>query len=75
MHRSPPPAQPADTARPVRQLLLSVWVPRAGVFTARAILADGSTFDFDNPFELVRFLAAAPLPPDPSNADLHDGLR
>lgn len=45
-----------------RQLLLTVWSPRPGEFAARAVLADGSLLDFDNPFELVRFLAAPPAP-------------
>jgi hypothetical protein len=46
-----------------RQLLLSVWCPRVGDFAARVVLADGSLRDFDSPFELVRFLAAPPVPP------------
>lgn len=54
---TPAPAPPAT-----RQLLLTVWCPRAGTFAARAVLADGSSREFDNPFELVRFLAAPPVP-------------
>ncbi len=49
---------------PTRQFLLTVWSPRPGEFAARAVLADGTLRDFDNPFELVRFLAQpAPAPP------------
>lgn len=66
----PPPstASPATrTARgpATRQLVLTLWCsPREG-FHARAVLADGGVRDFDNPFELVRFLSepAPPLPP------------
>lgn len=66
--RARPPAAPlrdarAAPARPPRQLLLTVWCPRAGEFAARVLLADGSVRDFDSPFELVRFLAA-PAPPE-----------
>lgn len=55
-------AAPAGTAAP-RQLLLTVWCPRVGEFSARVVLADGSLRDFDSPFELMRFLAAPTLPP------------
>lgn len=50
-------ADPAVPAALSRQLLLTVWCPRPGVFAARALLADGTLRDFDSPFELVRFLA------------------
>jgi hypothetical protein len=36
-----------------------------GEFMARVVLDDGSLRDFDSPFELVRFLAAPPVPPLP----------
>lgn len=55
------PAAPPTPA--TRQVLLSVWCPRVGEFAARVVLADGTLRDFDSPFELMRFLAAPPLPP------------
>jgi hypothetical protein len=61
---------PAPTPPATRQLLLSVWCPRVGEFSARVVLADGSLREFDSPFELVRFLAAPPVPPAGG-----DGLR
>jgi hypothetical protein len=74
-------AQPTPTSMPpsgsgapaTRQLLLSVWCPRPGEFAARAVLADGTLRDFDNPFELVRFLSAPPPPTGPAAAT--QGLR
>jgi hypothetical protein len=51
----------SPTVPATRQLLLTVWCPRPGHFAARAVLADGTLRDFDNPFELVRFLSR-PLP-------------
>jgi hypothetical protein len=51
--------------RTTRQLLLSVWCPRVGEFTARVVQADGSVLDFDSPFELARFLATPSWPAKP----------
>jgi hypothetical protein len=77
MHDSEPPSlrrAVASTARPgtpargptgpaTRQLVLTLWCARAGEFAARAVLADGSVRDFDNPFELLRFISTPVLPP------------
>lgn len=47
-----------------RRLLLTVWLPRPGEFSARAVLDDGTLRDFESPFELVRFLSSpVALPP------------
>lgn len=56
------PAASTASAAP-RQVLLSVWCPRVGEFTARVVLEDGSVLHFDSPFELVRYLATPPVPP------------
>ncbi len=52
---------PAQLA--TRQLLLTVWCPRVGEFSARAVQADGSLHDFDSPFELMRFLTTPNVQP------------
>lgn len=63
---SPPASESAPWAhRTTRQLLLSVWCPRVGEFTARVVQADGSVLDFDSPFELARFLATPSGPAAP----------
>lgn len=62
------PAGPAT-----RKMLLLVWCPRVGEFSARVELDDGSHIDFDCPFELVRFLAAPTAPA--TTAGEPSGLR
>jgi hypothetical protein len=76
MRQPIPPPDTRPAAQPAtRQLLLSVWAPRPGGFAARAVLADGSLRDFDNPFELVRFLSAPSPPAGPSRPGQGGGLR
>lgn len=62
----PDPRDPASA----RRLFLTVWSPRPGEFSARAVLDDGSLRDFDSPFELVRFLSS-PV----ASARMEQGLR
>jgi hypothetical protein len=74
MHGSNPPdgslgPDPRDPSS-ARRLLLTVWTPRPGAFSARAVLDDGTLRDFDSPFELVRFLSSPVAP-----ARLEQGLR
>lgn len=47
---------------PASRCLLTVWSPRPGAFSARAVFDDGTLRDFDSPFELVRFLSHPVLP-------------
>ena len=56
-------------AAPACRCLLTVWSPRPGAFSARAVLDDGTLHDFDSPFELVRFLTI-PAPVAPSDPGL-----
>ena len=60
---------PAVAGVAPRQVLLSVWSHGSGAFAARVVLADGSVRDFQDPFELVRFLAT-PIPPAGHNPGL-----
>lgn len=65
--RRPEMDTPQGAARAAsRQFLLTVWCPRPGEFAARVVLADGTLRDFDNPFELLRFLARPTPPPAPT---------
>lgn len=72
---APSPTPGVDSPPASRQLLLTVWCPRPGMFAARAVLADGSLRDFDSPFELVRFLSRPPPGPAPASAPPTAGLR
>ncbi|MEO5881954.1 MAG: hypothetical protein ABIQ06_06020 [Caldimonas sp.] len=51
---------------PGLQLTLTVWADPGVAWHARAVLADATTLEFGNPFELARFLswpaASAPRP-------------
>ena len=55
-----------DSAPPPRptglQLTLTVWADPAGPWRARAVLADATTLEFENPFELARFLSWPGMP-------------
>jgi hypothetical protein len=54
-----------NAARTARlQLTLTVWADPAAPWHARAVLADATTLEFENPFELARFLSW-PVPPPP----------
>jgi hypothetical protein len=55
MQAAPPPGPPG------LQLTLTVW---AAPWHARAVLADATTLEFENPFELARFLSW-PVPAEP----------
>ena len=57
---------------PGLQLTLTVWADPAAPWHARAVLADATTLEFENPFELARFLSW-PLPPTPRDGG--GGLR
>ena len=58
MDAAPPPESPG------LQLTLTVWADPAAPWHARAVLADATTLEFENPFELARFLSW-PGPPAP----------
>ena len=45
---------------------LSLWHAARGTWHARLVEADQSVHEFDNPFELARYLAAPPRQQEPS---------
>jgi hypothetical protein len=55
-------------------MLLSLWQGRAGVapgaWHARLLEPDARVQDFDNPFELVRYLTRPDPPPEPGTGGL-----
>ena len=60
---SDPLQEPAPAPRVMQ---LSLWHAARGTWHARLVEADQSVHEFDNPFELARYLAAPPRQQEPS---------
>lgn len=58
-----PPQPGAAPPAPSTRLQLTVWVDAGQVWHARAEWGDRFQREFDNPFELARFVARLPEPP------------
>jgi hypothetical protein len=58
MHtQQPTPATPGTD--PMAVMLLSLWAPPAARWHARLVDTEARIHEFDNPFELARFVARA----------------